>query len=345
MNKNYRRGYAICVALVSVIVTACSTTKSEPSTAFLAPISEQTTDIISDINFALPLSDSVFINHYWDEDTPNGDAWVTQFDDLVSALRAISYYSSNLIDVVGVAEDTSAIEPFIGLIATLDSEIRAINSAQQFIGDVDPQSTFAIIREQENTTSALRVAQPLMDDYARVVSLMLADADLALADAVLELFTAIEANHAPMLDYQEALTAKQNSTLAQMRYLDKAWGGDADAWTELLANDWALSSEVGENARLSSSNIRTAEQFLIGRLDTVATIREQLDPALAAYQQELQELYAIEEEAESTLRVGLLIVDTWSLAQANLAHGERGSFSAFTKVLAGLAYRAASRSR
>jgi hypothetical protein len=180
-----------------------------------------------------------------------------------------------------------------------------------------------------------------MDDYAMVVMEILAASDQALADAVLELYEMIVATHSPMLDYGENLTARQNGTLAQLQYVDKAWSRDAGAWTELLSNDWALSSEIGENARLSSANIRTAEQFLIDRLGTVATIREKLEPARAAFQQELQELYTIEEESEATLRVALLIIETWSVAQANLAHGEKGAFSAFSKALAGLAYRAA----
>jgi len=56
---------------------------------------------------------------------------------------------------------------------------------------------------------------------------------------------------------------------------------------------------------------------------------------------ELQESYMIEEESEATLRVALLIVDTRSATQANLAHGRKGAFSAFAKTLAGLGYRAA----
>jgi hypothetical protein len=341
MNKKCRSVYTICIALVSVVVTACTTTRSEPTDAFLEPISEQTTAIISDVNFAMPLADSVMLNHYYDENTPNVDEWLVVFDDLVAAIRAISYYSSDLLDVVDAAEDASAIEPVISLIATLDSEIRTLSSAPQFMGDVDAQPAFVAMREQENIAAALRAAQPLMDDYALVVTEILAAADQALADAVVELFKLIEASHSPMLAYGENLTVRQNGILAQLHYLDKAWGGDSDAWAELLASDWALSSEIGKNAPLTSADVRVAEQFLIDRLGTVATIREQLEPALIAYQLELQELYAIEEEAEATLRVALLIVDSWSAAQANLAHGEKGAITAFAKTLAQLAYRSA----
>lgn len=298
-------------------------------------------DIAGDVHFGLQLGDSVQLNHYFDSDTPRVDAYSAHWDDLVAAMRAIVYYSVDLVDLAEVAEGDEVIEPLIELITTLDSAIRALSSAQAHLDDIDTNSAFADMREAENVTHALRVAQPLMSNYSEVVTEILADTDQALNDAIIEVFDLIDSTHAPMLTYGENLSVRQNSTLAKLDIMDRVWSGDDSAWAELLASDWALSSEIGGDARLSPANAERAESYLIDRLGTVATIREHLRPAFLAYQSELQELYLIEDESDATLRIVLLIIENWDKAQAQLAAGEKGAFSAFTSTLMKAMYRAA----
>ena len=102
-----------------------------------------------------------------------------------------------------------------------------------------------------------------------------------------------------------------------------------------------LSSEIGKKSRLTPDTAKQAEKLLIRRLESVATIRQHLEPALVAYQNELQELYVIEENSEAMLRLALLIIESWESAQAHLAAGEKGAFAAFTSSLMKVVYRAA----
>ena len=126
--------------------------------------------------------------------------------------------------------------------------------------------------------------------------------------------------------------------------MDKIWSGDRSAWSELLASDWALSAEIGKDTRTSAANAKRAEQHLIDRLEIVSTIRRQLEPAFLTYQDELQELYQVEESIEATLQLAYLIIENWEKAQAQLARGEKGGFRTFTNaMLTILAKSAASR--
>ena len=180
-------------------------------------------------------------------------------------------------------------------------------------------------------------------DYSVILREMLGAADQALADAILEVTEMVDATHAPMLAYGKNLTARQNSTLGQLEIMDRVWSGDVGAWAELMASDWALSSDMGKDVRLSPANARLAEQYLVDRLGTVATIRQQLESALSSYQAEVLELYQIEDDSKATLRVILLIIDNWEKALAQLANGEKGAFSAFTSSLMTVMYSAAAR--
>ena len=78
----------ICTVLVTSVLTACASTKSQPSEAFLAPISDETLDIVGDVHFGLQLADSVRLNHYYKSETPGLDAYNVLYDDLRLAMRA-----------------------------------------------------------------------------------------------------------------------------------------------------------------------------------------------------------------------------------------------------------------
>ena len=318
-----------CTVLVTSVLTACASTKGQPSEAFLAPITDETLDIVGDVHFGLQLADSVRLNHYYNSETPRVDAYNVLYDDLRLAMRSIVYFSVDLVDLADAAEGDEALEPLIGLLSTLDSEIRAISSTQAYLADLNADSVFAEMRSEETIIAALQKAQPLISEYADIVTMILADSDDALADAVLELYEMIESSHSPMLAYRDRLTARQNSTLNELQLVDRIWGGDSSAWSDLLAANWALSAEIGGNERPSASNAKRAEQFLIDRLEVVATIRRQLEPAHLDYQNELLELYQMEENMESTLRMAYLIIENWENAQARLARGEKSAFRAF----------------
>ena len=341
MNKNNRCGFLICILLVSSVLAACASTKSEPSDAFLAPITDQSMDTLGDVHFGLQLADSVQLNHYFGSETPKVDAYSALYDDLQLAVRAIVYYSADLLDLTREAKGDEALEPLIALLSTLDSNIRAIPSAQAHLGDLNADAVFVDMRNEEHIIGALRKSQPLINDYAVIVTEILAESDRALADAVLEVGEMIESSHSPMLAYRDKLTARQNSTLNELQIMDRVWSGDRSAWTELLASNWALSAEIGKNSAPSAANAKRAEQYLIDRLEVVATIRRQLDPAYTDYENELLELYEIEEHLEATLRLAYLIIEQWENAQARLAKGEKSAFQTFAKSLAELVAKSA----
>jgi len=334
-------GILLVTFLVSAIVSGCATKKSEPSAEFLAPISDQTMEIVNEAYFGLQLADSVLLNHYLDADTPRVDAWSSNWDDLTSAVRAIAYFSADLVDIVEAAEGPEANDPFIAILNELGKELRALPAAKPHLNNLDVVAVSQSIREQDTIIDAIRVAGPAMDEIVEIVSEILAAADESLAGAVIEVYEMLDVSHAPMQTFRENLTVRQNDTLRQLDLMDKVWSGDRDAWAELLASDWVVASEVGEDSNLTPATAKQAEKILIRRLETVATIRQYLESARIAYQGELQELYVIEEDSEAMLRLALLIIENWDNAQAQLVAGEKGAFSKLTSSLMGVAYKAA----
>ena len=343
MNKKNRWEILSMTLFAITLLSACAGNKAEPSDEFLAPISDQTVDLIGDVEFGLQLADSVQLNHYFDGESPKVDAWAARWDDLQSAMRSIVYFSADQVDIAEAAEGPDAIEPLITITSRLASELRALPSAQPFLGDLDLQAMFQSMREQDDITNAIHVAQPALSGISDIIGEMLGASDTALIEAVAEVFDLINATHAPMLAYGENLTARQNAALRQLDIMDRVWSGDDSAWTELLASDWVIASELGKNSRLSPATAKQAEKLLVRRLESVATIRQHLEPAMIAYRNELQELYQIEEHSEAMLRVALLIIESWDKAQALLASGEKGALSRFTSNIMKIVYSRALR--
>ena len=305
------------------------------------PISDQTMDIVNDAYFGLQLADSVLLNHYLDEDTPRVDAWSSNWDDLAVAVRAIAYFSADLVAIVDDAEGPEATEPFIEILAKLGDELNSLPAAESHLSNLDVEAVSQSIREQDNIIDAIRVAAPAMNEIVDIVSEILAAADESLAGAIIEVYELIDTSHAPMQAFRENLTVRQNDTLLQLDLMDRVWSGDQDAWAELLASDWVVASEVGKNSNLSPGTAKQAEKMLISRLETVATIRQYLESARIAYQGELQELYQVEEDSKAMLRLALLIIENWDNAQAQLVAGEKGAFSRYSSSLMGVVYKAA----
>jgi hypothetical protein len=82
-----------------------------------------------------------------------------------------------------------------------------------------------------------------------------------------------------------------------------------------------------------------AEDILIGRLETVQRIREQLILPYTAYSQQLAELYVVEDEGQAVLRLAYMLVDDWDRSQRLLAAGEPGAFKRVTSTLWKIAYK------
>ena len=326
---------------IAVFLSACNANKTAPSDSFLSPISDQTLEVIGDAHFGLQLADSIELAHYLNGDTPKVDAWSVQFNHIVFTVQAIAYYSIDLIDIVDAAEGPEAIEPLITSIIRLDAETQPLPGV--ISSDRNLDEITRSMRNQDNITSAISMTQPVVADITETVTDALVAADQALDEAVIEIHNLILAKHGPMLAYSDDLSVRQNSILKQLSLIDRVLAGDDDAWTELLASDWALSAEIGENSRLTPARARQAEQYLLDRLGTTATIRQQLEPTVIDYRNEMLELYQIEEESKSTLRMALLIVENWDKAHRQLAKGERSSFVKYSSSLMKVVFSQASR--
>lgn len=316
------------------MLSGCATNKAEPSDSFIAPISDQTFDLISDVKFELQLADSVLLNHYLNSgNTPKVEEWQVRWDDLSAAMRAIATFSSNVLSIAEAAEGVEAIQPVLSALALLETEMGAMPSLEPLLPKRDLESIAARVAAQKDIISALQIAQPVLSDYAGAIIQMVGEADVVLDAAILELFESIGSFHAEMLAYRDNLIARQNAVLAQLKIMDRVWLGDESAWTELLAGNWVLSSEIGGNTKLSSAKAAEAEALLLGKLETVAAIRQHLEPVMLEYQAEMQELYEIEDATKASLQVGLLVIKSWDSAQRQLASGEKSGFSRFSKGL------------
>ena len=137
MQNSSRFMSAIYLLLVIITLSACSSTRNEPSDEFLEPIFDQTTDIVGDVHFGLQLSDSIHLNHYMQSGTPKTDAWTIVWNDLTLAMRAIVNYSIDLVDIADSTEGLEALEPAISILLELDSSLKMLPTAQPYLQEHD----------------------------------------------------------------------------------------------------------------------------------------------------------------------------------------------------------------
>jgi len=329
------------LAVMAIICAGCATTKDQPSGEFLSPISDETADLVGQVRFGLPLHDSVVLYQYLEQETPAVDEWTVIWDDLTIALIAMVEYSVEMVDLVQTDSSSAAIEQMIDLIRTLHTAVLSVPSAQPLMREHDPDAVVAAMRQEDSVTAAFRLALPEIDIISGVVRDLITIADEKLTLAVREINQKVDDRHASIRGYADNLAARRASVLRLLDLTDRAWTGDESAWQEMLASDWALRSDLGKDAALSPKSLGKAEKELIKRLAATAEIRGHLEPAYRDYQDQLNELYSIEDDMEATLRVAYLIIEGWDKAQRQLAAGEKTSFFKFTTSLMALTYRKA----
>jgi hypothetical protein len=333
-------------ALVAVIVTfsGCATTRDEPSQEFLEPLSDDSSDLLGQVRFGLPLNESTLLLPYvLDQESPATDAWAASWDELNNALIVMVEYSVDMVDLLQGDPSPASIDPMIDLITELHDKISEFPAAEAHARNLDYASIVSQMRQQESVSDAFALALPEIEFVSDVVRQVIVDNDDRLQEAADELEGKIDTRHGAIRGFGDNLAARRSSTLRLLDLIDRAWTGDEQAWREILSDDWALRSEFGEDARFSPENIKKVEKSLVGRLATLAEIRDHLVPEYREYQAQLKELYQIRAGIESSLGIVNLVVEAWENSQRRLARGEKTGFSKLTASLVDIAYSSATR--
>ena len=143
----------------------------------------------------------------------------------------------------------------------------------------------------------------------------------------------IDAYHAEVIRYQDTMAERRGETIKQLQLLDLARTGDAMAWNELRTSDMQMQSELKGLSTLEQAGIDLAEGVLIGKLATLDTIRESLQPEIDLYNAELLELRNVSRSIDEAMVIGNLAIGSWAHGHQSFVDGKKTAFALFTAAL------------
>lgn len=326
-----------CTGVITALLSGCASSGA-PSGEFLAPISEESVDLFGQVRFGIPLQNSVLLYQYLEQGDIAIDEWEAVWGDLTTAAVAMVDYSVAMVDLVQTSTSETSIESMIVLIGDLHRAVTNLPSTQSIDSELDYEDMISTMRQQDSIKDALAIALPEIEFVSDVVRQLITKADEKLAPAVRALEKMIDDRHGSIRHYSGILAARRAAVLEMLTLIDNAYNGDEPAFRQILAGDWAIRNEVGENAKFDPTTIITTEKLLMKRLEKTADIREFLEPAYRDYQSQLEELYEIQSGLDRSLGVTNLVIQGWEHSQRQLARGEKSSFGKLTASLMQLAY-------
>ena len=340
--RKRKNGLLLTILSLSISLTGCITAPKAPSSESILPMAAQTTDLLGKTQFDMQMKDSILLYPYIKPGaSAASDQWWQQWSDLRDALRAVAIYSVNIVDLAETSDKSIANGLLAGYVIDLDKKFRALPSAAPHLPGYDINAVARQIREAASFSKAIMAAEPPVESLADTLRQMVLEADKGLYAAYEDIYEAIIARHADVIEIQEVLSSRKDRLLVELKILDSAWGGDDAAWEKLLTDNWELREVVGKpgKTRMTAETISKARRWYIDRLGELETIRMSVEPDYHAYRDEMQELFLGGEDANHILQTASFTVDAWDRSRREFSGGERSSFSKLSGALLSIAYQ------
>jgi hypothetical protein len=328
--------------VTALLLSGCLTAPKAPTTEAILPMAVQTTDLLGKTQFDMQMRDSILLYPYIKPGVNvASDKWWAQWTDLRLALRAVALYSVNIVDLAETSDKSRANELLAGYVTDLDSAIKALPSAAPFLPQYNINTVAREIREANSFSTAIKTAEPPVEELADTLRQMVLEADKSLSNAYGSIYDAIIARHHEIIAIQEVLSSRKDTILAELQLADRAWDGDDEAWNKLLTDNWELREIVGKpgKTKMTAETMGKVRQWLIDILGNLETIRVRIEPDYNAYRDEMQELFLAGEDANAILQTASFTIDAWDRARREFSGGEKSSFSKISAALLAVAYR------
>jgi hypothetical protein len=309
----------ILITLIAVVISGCAAFQAQKKIN-LAPFAENAVSIVSEVEYGLSQARAIHIRPFIGG--PATIEYQQQWNKMGRFLRGIVAYSIQIVTIsqsdMSDKKKAAALSDYMaGLAGPVfeDPELGFGISREDF------DAIVINIRNQDDYFKAMNAAQPVVDEVAKVAEEVLRDLRAAQDAARLEVAKKIEADHAPVLKYEDDLKEGQERTLQSAVFLGRWNKGDKGIEDSLLFYDPGLRQVLKPGESLSYEKYNQISKILIARLEAGKLIQEHMFPELEQYQKEMQELDELISIADRGIRQSKGAIAVWRRSHQTMAAG------------------------
>jgi vacuolar-type H+-ATPase subunit I/STV1 len=287
----------------------------------LGPFAENTEVMLTSVDFSFAEAPTYFLR----EASAGEQAreYLRHRDQMRVIMRAIVAYSIEVVTLsesrLGGKERAKAYCDFF------DSLIETISPiAQEYSTHITAERRAEIMenaRSRGSLFEALREVQPLVDEAMRIAGELLASLKESQMLATDEISGWIETEFEEVLAYEAYLKERQRVTLRSLRLVADCASGEGGGVDDLRSNDPALMRDVPDDALTTTAGIEELSARLMRRLETMDTVRDQLEPDLKMYRDQITELDALVAHSDRAILKARVAVMVWARVHRKLAAG------------------------
>ena len=314
----------ILVGLVVLIATGCSSFRSKERIN-LAPFAENTISLAAEIEYGIGEA-STFVNlrELWND--PALAAHRKEWDKVRALMKGVVAYSVEVTTLgnstLSGPERAQSLAEFLDPLARPVLEYHRVAATALRITPTRMDSILTDIRKQKDLLAALRAAQPVIDEVARLSDQIFDQVDESLDDTARALITRIDQINANAVYYDKLVNQVQYSIFRRIVFLSNYRRTHEVAQLDsLYKEDPQLLEMVATPKSPTLEELANIESRLFDKVQAMDLFEKQIRPDIERYHLQQIELAEIYKRASTQLKRARTTMIVWSRAHRNLSQG------------------------
>ena len=320
MNLRAPLARSMVAAALVASVTSCATFRST-TRLDVGPFAENTIGLIGEVQRTTQPIVWVHLRPY--ESIPSVVEARRSMLPTRALMRSVALYSTQVVSIYesDVSDARKSAELALYLDETIRASLKSRPSTEAFFSQMELDSAISRVRVAPTFLKALGAAQPLVSatlSYGNAAyDSMEARVNLAADDISARIGSEFE----PLKQQLQVLQILQVQAAGDFSLLKQYRRGNEEALDRLRAQDPEIAESLPAGKKPSIAALELAEKQLAGRVDTIRTLRDHLEPDFEIYQAQEQELDALRHQALEGARLGRVTLILWARSHRNLAAG------------------------
>ena len=287
----------------------------------LSPFAQNTVGMIGEVQRANRPLEWVYLKKY--ESLPSVLATRQAVAPARDLMRGIATYSTQVVSIYEspISESRRCSELARYLDESIRARLREIPNSEMFLTQAELDKAVQGARAAPTFLAALGAAQPVVSAALAYGNSIYDNLDLQIATADKDLSSRIEAEFAPVKDELTRLQSLQLGSISAYRYLTEYRLGSSPALDSLRAIDPESAEALPAGKKPPAAALDAAEKRILGRVETLGTMHDRLNPQFEVYKAEQDELEQLRAQARESARLGRITLILWARSHKDLAAG------------------------
>jgi len=320
MNRPAAHLRTILVMAFLASVTSCATFRSS-TRLDVGPFAENTIGLIGEVQRTTQPVVWVHLRPY--ESLPSVIEARRAILPTRALMRSVALYSTQVVSIYesDVSDARKSAELALYLDETIRASLKSRPSTEAFFSQTDLDSAITSVRLAPTFLKALGAAQPIVSAALSYGNAAYDSMEVRINLAADDINARIESGFEPLKQQLEVLQILQVQAAGDFSLLKQYRRGNEEALEMLRAQNPEIAELLPAGRKPPIAALDLAEKQLAGRVDTIRTLRDHLEPDFEIYQAQEQELDALRHQGLDGARLGRITLILWARSHRNLAAG------------------------